>query len=502
MSTSLYARLHRRYGRAADGPTRRDVLQATLAGAAGLLISRLGLGQDSRPATRPSAKRTVVIGAGFAGLAAAHELSAAGYDVTVVEARNRVGGRVLTFLDFVQGRVVEGGGELIGSNHPTWVAYADKFGLELLETTEDEEAAYPIVLDGRRLSDEESAKLWEEMDATLALMNDDARAVDADRPWTSPGAAALDARSVYSWIEAREASRLCKSALHALVASDNGVSTAWQSYLGQLAQVKGGGVETYWTDSETHRCKGGNQQLAARLAATLPKERLHLGAPARHVSIGEAACAVVLADGRRFECDDVVLAAPPSTWRKIDFHTSRDGGAAIPGGLAPQMGVNLKVLFAVKGRFWEATKTSPYALSDGPLSQTWEGTDNQSGDGPATLHAFSGGAAAEAARAWKPEERIEQSQVELERLYPGARKHVTGARFMDWPGEPWTQAGYSFPAPGQVTAMGPLLAEGVAGKLHFAGEHANPAFVGYMEGALGSGVAVARRLARRDGLLK
>ena len=63
------------------------------------------------------------------------------------------------------------------------------------------------------------------------------------------------------------------------------------------------------------------------------------------------------------------------------------------------------------------------------------------------------------------------------------------------------RAGYSFPAPGEVTTVGPLLHKGL-GRLHFAGEHTCYAFFGYMEGALQSGVSLARKLARRDGLHK
>ena len=47
------------------------------------------------------------------------------------------------------------------------------------------------------------------------------------------------------------------------------MATAWQSYLGMLAQVKGGGVEKYWKDSEVYRCRGGNQQLATKLVAAI-----------------------------------------------------------------------------------------------------------------------------------------------------------------------------------------------------------------------------------------
>jgi monoamine oxidase len=494
MSGSLFARLQRRYGRV-SGPSRREMIQATLAAASGLLLSRGGVAQDAPRGA--SKKRVIVVGAGFAGLAAAHELQAIGYEVTVVEARNRVGGRILSFGDFVRGKTIEGGGELVGSNHSAWVSYADKFGLEFLEMGESEDEA-PIVLEGKKLSAEESEALWKALDEAASLMNDDARAIDADEPWRSPQAEILDRRSTAEWIEAQKIDARCRRALHALIASDNGVPTAWQSYLGQLAQVKGGGVEKYWTDSETCRCKGGNQQLAHRLAATLPKEQVRLGAPVVEIRLSDKGAAVKLADGRVLEADDVVLSVPPSIWRKIAFFP------ALPGALAPQMGVNLKVLFALKSRFWKEAKLSPDSLSDGPLSQTWEGTDNQPGEEGASLHVFSGGLAAEEIRAWKAEERVDQTSASLEKIYPDLRKNVVGVRYMDWPGEPWTGAGYSFPAPGQVTTMGPLLVApfGPQGRLHFAGEHCSYAFVGYMEGALQSGLRVAKRMAKRDGLLK
>ena len=138
MSRSLYARLNQRYGHPIDVFTRREMLKATLAASAGLLLSR-GLPAFAQDKPRAAGKRVVVIGGGFSGLSCAHELLAAGYDVTVVEARNRIGGRVISFSDLVKGKNVEGGGELIGSNHPTWVSYAEKFGLKFIDITEDPE---------------------------------------------------------------------------------------------------------------------------------------------------------------------------------------------------------------------------------------------------------------------------------------------------------------------------------------------------------------------------
>ena len=128
----LYAQLYRRTaGRRHHAP--RDA--AALARRGRRPAAQRAARRRSRRRRPPG--RVVVIGAGFSGLAAAYELSSAGYDVTVVEARNRVGGRVVSFSDMVPGKNVEGGGELIGSNHPTWVAYAKQFKLEFLDVTEE-----------------------------------------------------------------------------------------------------------------------------------------------------------------------------------------------------------------------------------------------------------------------------------------------------------------------------------------------------------------------------
>src|SRR5947209_14044710 len=188
---SFYARLRHCFGPRPDGLTRREMLQAALAGATGILLSE---GQ-ALPAA-PSGKRLLVLGAGFAGLAAAHQLAHAGYDVTVLEARQRVGGRVVSLTDFVKGKVVEGGGEFVGSNHPTWLAFAKRFGLKLADVSQHRWAETPVVLGGRRLGPWEARRLLLEMEATLPRLNADAARVDAHEPWNSPDAKALDRRTV------------------------------------------------------------------------------------------------------------------------------------------------------------------------------------------------------------------------------------------------------------------------------------------------------------------
>ena len=485
---NLYAQLHRRYGKP-DGITRREMIERSLAAAAGILISDRF---TARP--RAAAGRVVIIGAGFSGLAAAYELSRAGYEVTVAEARNRVGGRIISFSDLVPGKIVEGGGELIGSNHPAWNAYAKQFKLEFLDVTE-EDLDFPVVLNGKRLTADESEALWEELETAFNTIVTDAAKVDADEPWKADGAEALDTRTLGDWIDALDASPLCKSGMHTMMTADNGVVTQWQSYLGNLAMVKGGGLEKYWSESEVYRCKGGNQQLARQFVTAIGANRVIMRTPVRAVDVTDGGARVTLASGKVLEAEHVLLTAPPPVWNKIAIDPP------LPPGLAPQMGSNVKFLMALKSAFWRRAELAPEVMTDGPVSLTWHATDGQTGPGGEAMVAFSGGPAADQCREWPAAQRNENYLAELQKVYRGIRPSYVRARFMDWPGDTWVKASYSFPAPGQVTSQGPTLREGI-GRLHFAGEYTSYAFMGYMEGALNSGAAAARRIASRDGVLK
>lgn len=436
-------------------------------------------------------RKVVVIGAGFAGLACAHELISAGCDVTVLEARDRVGGRAHSITEFLPGKVVEAGGEYLGLNHPTVQAYAARFKLEFLDVADYQtENPEPVVLDGRRLTREVRRAISKETDRALSAMTDAARVVIPARPWETPDAKALDGMSTADWVNQLEISPISKRMLAGQLTMNNGVSLPLQSHLGNLAQIRGGGLENYWTQSELYRCKGGNQQFAKKLAEAIGAERVRLGCPVTGIRVAEKRVIVTEASEKLHEVDDVVLAIPPTTWSRIRFEPG------LPKGLNPQLGASVKFLSLVKSHFWEEQQLPPSALSYSETGHLWQGTENQDPKDPReVLIGFISGPLAQKWSRQSAESRLPDYMRQLEVLQPGFSAAHEKSRFVDWLSESWTGAGYSFPAPGQITTQGPAMYEGL-GRLHFAGEHTCYQFVGYMEGALNSGAALAKRMIR------
>jgi monoamine oxidase len=437
-------------------------MQIGLASAAGLLVSA---SEIHALQSAGKGRNVLIIGAGFSGLACAFELMSAGCKVTVLEARDRVGGRVRSLTDFVPDKVAEAGGEFFGTNHPAAQAYVAKLGLELVEAPDySTELPEPVILDGKLLSKDELKAVENEVEQAYSRLTDAARPVVGVRPWETMGAKELDYKSTEEWLRDLKLSPLAKRFIETQLTLDNGVVLRDQSLLGNLAQIRGGGLEKYWTDTETHRCRGGNQQIAHKLAERIGAGHIKLSTPAIKVEISKDGCRVIDAARTKYEADDVVLSVPPSTWQRIRFQPE------LPVMLSPQMG------------------------TDAGAGMLWLGTDGQDPKDPRqVLVGFVGGPSAVAWSKQSKDDRQSEYSKQVDLLLPGYSAALEQMLFVDWPNEAWTRAGYSFPAPGQILAQGPTLHSGL-GRLHFAGEHTCYQFVGYMEGGLYSGADLAKRM--------
>lgn len=436
--------------------------------------------------------RILVIGAGFGGLSCGYQLRQAGADVRILEARNRVGGRVLSLDKFIPGRIVEGGAELIGSNHPTWMAYGELFGLEFRDVTSSHDDASPILLRGKRYSGEELEELWEGLDRTLQLMNADARQVNLERPWESAHASKWDATNLSQAAAQWDVEDRLRHAALTVLANDYATWPERASYLACLSAIAGGGFEEFWTESEVYRCVGGNQTLAFKLAESIGSDRIDLNTPVTRIQMSGAGVTVQTASGETHEADLVVMTAPPSVW---DLFQIEPG---LPAGYRPSTGPAIKYLAKVDRPFWRDSGLHPDSLTDTPVGCTWEGTDAQpqNGKDPACLTVFSGGQAAQDCLDVPADEREAFFRKQIGAIYPGFGAHFEEGMFMGWPNEKWTQCGYSAPSIGEVTSVYPRLDKGFEDRLFFAGEYTSLLFTGYMEGGLHSGAVLAKRLAR------
>lgn len=485
---TLYTALLARHG-AMPEPKIKEGIATKIPSLTGMLFSESVVAPPAQP--RPDST-VIVIGAGFAGLVAAYELFHAGYNVTILEAQPRIGGRVQSLSDVVPGKIVEGGGELIGDNHHAWLYYGARFGLGFSKVHDGENS--PAFLRGRKLKKQEAKNLAEQMGEIFAELTKLSTSIsDEFRPWLSPVAPTYDKMSLREWIQSRNASPLCKYAVDLQFSTDNGVSADKQSMLGILSMIKGGGGMDYFTETERHRCDGGNQQLAEKLVEPMAHV-LHTGIRVRRIHASDQDMRVETIDRKEekhtFAAKDVILAISPNVWSSISFDKD-----LLPKPL-PQMGKNVKCLMTFPSEFWKKLKLSPNLTSDRAVELTWHATEEQKGHGHAIV-CFSGAEQAEECIRWKAAQRTACYIGELSRAYRGTGKQLVDARFKNWPEDPFVRASYAFPAKGDITRWGPVFDKGI-GKLHFAGEHTCYAFIGYMEGALQSGIRAANRLMVRD----
>ena len=440
--------------------------------------------------------RTVtVIGAGLAGLSAAYELHRAGWKVSVLDARDRVGGRVYSLRSFSNGLVAEGGGEFIEESHSRMLAYARQFNLQLgrAGSWQGQDAdwgafdgkAGPMAdagIWGANLHDEVE-KIW------LALAELGELIPDPHQPQAARGAEYLDTRSTADWIDSLDAHPLAKLDFIQHIRSEYTCEPERQSLL-DLAR----NAAMYYSTMErniNYRVVGGNDLIPRALAKILPDVRLN--APVMSVRALPDAVEVTYKQGDSHSSISsafAVLAIPLTTARLMEFNPPLpDAHQRMVNELS--YGAVTKVLVEYRRRFWDERGWNGHLATDAPIVLTWHATshvENEHG----ILTVYTGGDAGAKLAALSDEERIRVAVAEIEKLFPGSSDLIECTATIAWPNEPYTRGSYAALAPGQVTAHWKTLFE-PAGRLFFAGEHAT-AIQGFMEGAVESGQRATRTI--------
>ena len=463
-----------------------------------------------------SADRVVVVGAGLAGLSAARRLVASGCDVTVLEARDRVGGR--TEGTTVAGVPVELGGQWIGPTQTRMYALIAELGLETFPTWTGGQTV--VQLGGTRsLMDggpDATPKLnpfvLADLAQGLARFERAAARISLDEPWRSERADRLDGQTFETWIRrtlrtrtGREYFRVvCESvfsaqssdlsALHALFYAHSGTS------LETLMAVEGG--------AQQDRIVGGSVRIAEVMAADLG-DRVRLGAPVRTIAHDDDTVFVTTRTGDTFEGSHVIVTLPPTLAGRIDYQPTlpswRDQlTQRLPAGSV------IKFHAVYDEPFWRADGLNGQAASDeGPVKITFDnsppatesGSDPNSALAPSAPGVLVGFLEANDGRVWARRTADDRRRVVLDCLvrYFGSRAaDPIGFVERDWMAEEFSRGCYGAHfTPGVWTAYGPALREPI-GRIHWAGAECSPVWNGYMEGAVRSGEdAAADILSRR-----
>lgn len=442
----------------------------------------------------------VVVGAGIAGLVAATELADAGADVVVLEARDRVGGRVLNAE--IGGEPNELGGQWVAPYQRELHALLARLGLELFHSYREGDHVY---LDAagtlHRYRDDEpplgesSTRAYEEGVAKLdALVAE----LDPEAPWAHARAAELDAISFEQWLAAEVRDALARDLLRAFMAGGYMTKPADTfSLLGALATLAGAGSVANLFDPDLclhSRVVGGTQLIPLRLAGQLG-ERVKLSAPV-HSLTWSAGGVAARAPAIEVTAESAIVAVPPNVagliryepvlpaWR-MRLHQAMTQGDVI------------KVLAVYEEPFWRAEGLAGEGFA--PYQLVREAYDNTPPAGrPGVLCTFLAGEKAHAAELLEPDERRRLVLDGLARMFGPRALEAVDVLELDWSQEEWTRGAYAATfGVGGLSRYGPDAARPV-GRIHWA--CTDLAGIGHMhmEGAVRSGRAAAARALGRS----
>lgn len=447
-----------------------------------------------------------VVGAGFAGVAAAKVALAAGLSVAVLEARDRVGGRVLT-VRLPDGLELDAGGEWVGPNHHRVMAWADEVGVPMFPSFA--EGDHLLLTEGNllRYSDSPVRALRllagdpRSLVALPGLAFDLARAYAALRrlvatvppnaPWEAPRAAELDSWTMERWINHKLRTRRGRSVLRAAIGSWNGADPSELSLLGIVAEIAADGGIGAVLGADEHRLNGGPHLVVRRQAERLGTS-LQLGCPVRAIR-QDGAGAVVEGDAGPIRCQHVIVTVPPPLAGRMVYDPPLPPDHDQLRQSMP-MGSAVKFFALYDEPFWRHEGLSGWSVcGTGLVNSTIDNCPPEGG--PGILAGFIHGAAAWSFRRLADGDKREAIATSLTSVFGPRAGHPRDVVIpVDWSVEPWTRGCYAAHLPpGVLSALGSTLRQPV-GRIHFAGSDMAEAWTGYMEGAIRSGEAVAERV--------
>ncbi|WP_161633507.1 flavin monoamine oxidase family protein [Mesorhizobium erdmanii] len=440
-------------------------------------------------------KTVIVVGAGMSGLVAALELERAGHHVQIVEARQRIGGRVHTQRARDGAPMAEAGAGRIPRSHRWTWDYIEQMGLAT-------RPLYPTglnnvaLIDGKRwvidattdlsttvdLPPDEKALGFAGLVNTHLLENVEkllaAEVIDTPA-WPPSTLAHLDRLNIIDHLATQGLSQAAIKLL-TLGAFPTSISPL------MLSRV----LATYDRESLAV-IEGGNDRLPAAVAARL-RGPILLSSPVRAVTqFADRIEIAIERAGQRtmMSADAVICTIPYSILNKVQFEPALSPAKQqILAGFRYTKAT--KVAFKMSARFWEAEQLSGFAQLD-TGAEIWSPRWS-SDDGSGILQLYQQGERAAEMDAMDEAARAQWAMESIEKVFPGAGGHVQASASYSWQDDPWAGGAYGIPQPGDLFRWQGNIASS-EGRIYFAGEHTSE-YSAWIEGAVRSGHRAATEL--------
>jgi monoamine oxidase len=492
-----------------EAPRRQFLAGATaVAGAFGAGHLRLG-GHPGTIRRRPGPSPARVLGrvdvaiagGGLAGLVAARALVRAGHSVVVLEARHRVGGRMVR-QPVIEGGYADLGGQWVGPTQTAILALADELGVRRFPSYHDGRSVF--YYQGQRSTfagsfppfrgEPPAVSTRELHDAKQALAKIDllSAQVPTRAPWRAPHARRQDSETLASWLGKNTSTSFGRFVLtqQALIGGTGAFEPADVSFLHVLFA---NAAAPQAQDPETDLFYGAAGQIPPIMASALG-DRVVLRSPVRAIEHGPSGVRMIT-DGGSYGARFAIVAMPPSCAAQISFDPGLPAQRLQLVQRTP-MGSLLKVLAVYPTAFWRAEGLSGTATGDLPTVQFVADSSPPSGR-PGILASFISGTRAVELGMATAAQRSRAVLADFAGYF--GRRAARPAQFIDvnWPAQPWTGGAFTaYLPPGVWTGYGPALRPPV-GRVHWAGTETASRWPGFFDGAVRSGEDVAGAILSR-----
>jgi monoamine oxidase len=434
----------------------------------------------------------VVIGAGLAGLHAANTLEAAGATVIVLEAQQRVGGRIHSMRQL--GGTAEAGGTYIGAGYARVIGAAERHGVELMDVTPVLEffREQDLVLRGEIIRQKD----WPTHPANdfpagdrqqmpwsyhrVLTMRDNPLA--APDEWLDPKHAALDVPA-HDWFKSLGLSDRAIDLAYGLNVSfgrdARDVSALLLLFRGAFSKTQRALAPT---DSLGFTARHGVQRIPEAMAAAV-SGGVEFGRAVTAIALERDRAVVTTHDGRRFSARHVIAAVPPGVLRRIAIDPTLPPAQAEAVAKLPSQPLT-QVYLAPRSHFWENDGYAASLFTDTRAGMLAAARNRDRPTEVTSLTAWiTGDTAAELDRL--PPADVSRAVIAaIETLRPAAKGQLEPIGLHSWGADPYAAGAWAYFRPGEVTRFAAVLGQ-PHGRLHFCGEHLATASRG-MEGAMES----------------